>query len=74
MQELAISLMHSKGNHEQNEKTTYGLAESICKQCICQGLNFYNAQTAHTTQQQNNNPVKKRQMTQTFLQRKYIDG
>ena len=24
-------LWHSKGNHKQNEKTTYGLGESICK-------------------------------------------
>ena len=26
-------LLHSKGNHKQNEKTTYGLGENICKQC-----------------------------------------
>ena len=24
-------LWHSKGNPKQNEKTTYGLAENICK-------------------------------------------
>ena len=24
-------LLHSKGNHKQNEKTTYGLGENICK-------------------------------------------
>ena len=29
--------MHSKGNHKQNEKTTYGLGENICKQRDQQG-------------------------------------
>ena len=24
-------LLHSKGNHKQNEKTTYRMAENICK-------------------------------------------
>ena len=43
-------LLFSKGNHKQNEKTTYGLGENICKWCAQQGLNFLNMQTAHTTQ------------------------
>ena len=43
-------LLHSKGNHKQNEKTTYGLGENICKQYDWQGLNFENIQTVHTTQ------------------------
>ena len=42
--------LHSKGNHKQNEKTTYGLGENICKRCNQQGLNFQTIQTAHTTQ------------------------
>ena len=25
-------LLHSKGNHKQSEKTTYGLGENLCKQ------------------------------------------
>ena len=25
-------LLHSTGNHQQNEKTTYKLGENICKQ------------------------------------------
>ena len=25
------NLLHSKGNHKQNEKTAYGLGENICK-------------------------------------------
>ena len=52
--------MHSKGNHEQNEKTAYKIGENICKQCNRQGLNLHNKQTAHTTQQQQqNNPIEK---------------
>ena len=47
-------LLHSKGNHKQNEKTTYRMAENICKWCDQQELNFQNIQTAHTTQQQEN--------------------
>ena len=31
-----------KGNHKQNEKTTYELEENICKQCYQQGINFEN--------------------------------
>ena len=31
-------LFHSKGNHQQNKKTTYGLGENICKRCNQQGL------------------------------------
>jgi len=46
----ACKLLHSKGNHKENEKTTYGLGKNICKWCECdwQGLNFQNIQTAHT--------------------------
>ena len=43
-------VLHSKENHKQNEKTTYGLAEGICKWCDRQGLNFQTIQTAPTTQ------------------------
>ena len=43
-------LLHSKGNHKQNEKTIYRLGENICKWCDWQGLNFQNIQTAHITQ------------------------
>ena len=53
-------LLHSKGNHKQNEKTTYRMGENICKWCNWQGLNFQNTQTAYTTQQhQKNNPIEK---------------
>ena len=46
--------MHSKGNHKQDEKTTYGMGENICKGCDQQGINFQNIQTAHTTQHKKN--------------------
>ena len=45
-------LLHSKGNHKQNENTTCELGESICKQCNQQGLNFQNIQKAHKIQNQ----------------------
>ena len=47
-------LLHSKGNHKQNKKTTYGTGENICKWCDQQGINFQNIQTAHTAQYQKN--------------------
>ena len=47
-----IKLLHSKGNHKQNEKITYGIGENICKQCGLQRLDFQNIQRAHTTEQQ----------------------
>ena len=47
-------LLHSKGNHKQNEKTTYRLGGNIYKWCNRQGLNFQNIQTDHLTQQQKN--------------------
>ena len=43
-------LLHSKGNHKQNEKTTCGIEENICKWCNQQDLNFQNMQTAPTIQ------------------------
>ena len=43
-------LLHSKGNHKQNEKTTYGLGENTCKWYNGQGLNFQNIQTGPTIQ------------------------
>ena len=52
-------LLHSKGNHKQNEKTIYRMGENIGKQCERQGLNFKNIVTAHTTQQQQKNPIEK---------------
>ena len=50
-------LLHSKGNHKQNKKTTYGLGENICKLCYRQGINFQNIQLI-----QLNNDNKKTQL------------
>ena len=55
-------LLQSKGNHKQNEKTTYRMGENICKWWNWQGLNFQNIQVSHTTQQEKN-PLKKEQKT-----------
>ena len=43
-------LLYRKGNYKQNEKTTYGLGENICKWCNWHGLNYQIIQTAPTTQ------------------------
>ena len=48
---------NSKGNNKQNEKTTYGMGENICKWCHQQGFNFQNIQIAHTAQYQKINPI-----------------
>ena len=45
----ACKFLHGKGNHKQNEKITYRLAENIGKQYNGQGISFQNIQTAHTT-------------------------
>ena len=48
--------MHSKENHKQNEKTTYGLGENIYKQCNRRKVNIQNIQTPHTTHYQKRQP------------------
>ena len=51
--------MHSKGNHKQNEETTYRMGENICK-WYYHGIHFQNIQAAYTAQYQKKiNPVKK---------------
>ena len=53
-------LLHSRRNHIQNKKKTYGLRENICKQCNWQGINLQNRQIVHTAQfQKTNNPIQK---------------
>lgn len=41
---------HSKGNDQQNEKTSYGVGEHFCQQCDKQGVTVQNTWSAHTTQ------------------------
>ena len=45
-------LLHSKGNHKQNERTMYRMGENACKWWDRQGFSFQNRQIAYTTQQQ----------------------
>ena len=45
-------LLHSKGNHQQSKKTTYGMGESILKRCDWQRVNIQKTQTVHATQYQ----------------------
>ena len=54
-----LQVLHSKGDYEQNEKTTYILGENICKLCDWQGLSFQNIQTPHIMQQQQNTTQSK---------------
>ena len=54
--------MHSKGNHKQNEKTTYGMGENICKLCDWQGINFQDIQTAYVAQYQKTNKQPNQKM------------
>ena len=44
------SLLHSKGNHQQNKKTTCGLGENICKWYDWQGVNLQKILTTHKIQ------------------------
>ena len=43
-------LLYSQGNHKQNEKTTYGLGENICKWSHQHGPSFQNILISHTNQ------------------------
>ena len=49
-----LQVLHSKGDYEQNEKTTYILGENICKLCDWQGLSFQNIQTQQNKTQSKN--------------------
>ena len=55
-----FKLLHSKGNHKQNEKTTYRMGENICKQWDQQGINLQNIQAAHAAQYQKNKQPKQK--------------
>ena len=54
-------LLHSKGNHKQDEKTTLRTGENLCKRSNRQRINLQNIQTTHVAQYQKtpNNPIKK---------------
>ena len=46
--------MHSKGNHQQNEKTTYWMEEKVCKWNAWQEINSQQIETTCTTPNQRN--------------------
>ena len=52
-------LLHSKGKHQQNQKTIYGMGENICKRCGWQGISLQTLQTAHAAQYKNKQPSQK---------------
>ena len=52
-------LLHSKGNHKQDEKTTLRMGENICKQSSRQRINLQNIQAAHAAQYPKNNPIQR---------------
>ena len=45
-------LLHSKGNHKQDEKTTLKMEEDIHKRINGQRINLQNIYTAHAAQYQ----------------------
>ena len=47
-------LLHSKGNHKQDQKTTLTMGENICKQSNRQEINLQNIQAGHAAQYQKN--------------------
>ena len=52
-------LLHNKGNHKQDEKTTLRMGENICKWSKWQRINLQNVQATHAAQYQ------KKQTTQS---------
>ena len=49
--------MHSKGNHKQDEKTTFRMRENICKQSNWERINLQNIHAAQY--QKTNNAIQK---------------
>ena len=47
-------LLHSKGNHKQDEKTTLRMGENTCKRSNWQRINPQNIRAAHAAQYQEN--------------------
>ena len=42
-------VLHSKGNHQQNESTFYEMGEHASKWCNKQGFNFQNTQSSYNS-------------------------
>ena len=56
---IKLKIFCSKGNHKNDKKTTHRMGENICKWCYWQGIKIQNIKTAHSAQNQKNNPNKK---------------
>ena len=54
-------LLHSNGNHKQDEKTTLRMGENICKWFNGQGINLQNLQTSSVAQYQKQKQKKHKQ-------------
>ena len=50
---MKLKLLHSKGNHKQDEKTTFRMVENICKWSNGQRINLQNIK-AHAAQYHKN--------------------
>ena len=68
-------LLHSKGNHKQDERTTLRMGENICKGSNWQRINLQNIQAYAAQYQNHKQPNKKMggRPKQTFLQRRHTD-
>ena len=65
-------LLHSNGNHKEDEKASLRMGENICKQSNRQKTNLQNTQTAYGAQYKKKNPNQKMdgRPKDTFLPRK----
>ena len=70
-------LLHSKGNHKQDKKTTLRMGGNICKWINRQRINLQNIQAVHAAQYQNNkqpNSKMGKGLEQTFLKIRHTNG
>ena len=54
------NLLHKKGKHKPNKKTTCRMEENIFKRYNWKWLNFQNIWTAYTAQEQNNKQLNQK--------------
>ena len=52
------NFLHSKGNHQQNEKAIYWMGEDSCKWYIWSGVNIQNIWRTHTSQHQKTQTIQ----------------
>lgn len=59
--------MHGKGNHEQDEKTTFEMGENIWKLSNWRGIGLQNIPTPHTAQLKKKLPNQKMGQRRSYL-------